>query len=266
MTALPTRRRGALPRLCFLSYRHIREFAMPVVAEYADRADIEVIDGTFDGAVAVAQDRVRRGLVDAFVSAGSNASILRAGVQVPVATIQLGGFDILQALIKARRISSRVGVVMYGQTIPELDAVKTLLNIEIAQYAYRTPEDARRQFERLRDDGFEVIVGSSLVVELAQQTGLHGLLAYSLSSIRKGFEDAIDLARVARLDAGRYERLNSVLHNLQEAVVAVEIGWGTLRFLQVVEAAAAIPKTEAELNKPCWFYCCKTWMCGKRSW
>jgi len=36
--------------------------------------------------------------------------------------------------------------------------------------------------------------------------------------------------------------------------------------LQVVEAAAAIPKTEAELNKPCWFYCCKTWMCGKRSW
>ena len=222
MTTLPLRQRGALPRLCFLSYRHIRELAMPVVAEYAGRADIEVIDGTFDGAVALAQDRVRRGVVDAFVSAGSNASILRTGVQLPVATIQLGGFDILQALIKARDISSRVGVVMYGQTIPELDAIKALLNIEVAQYAYRTPEDARRQFERLRDSGFEVIVGSSLVVELAQQTGLHGLLAYSLASIRKGFEDAIELARVARLEAGRYERLNSVLHNLQEAVLAVD--------------------------------------------
>ncbi|MES2186144.1 MAG: propionate catabolism operon regulatory protein PrpR [Pseudomonadota bacterium] len=222
MNLAPLPPRGALPRLCFLSYRHIREFAAPVVAEYAGRADIEVIDGTFDGAVALAQDRVRRGVVDAFVSAGSNASILRSGVQLPVATIQLGGFDILQALIKARHISSRVGVVMYGQTIPELDAIKTLLNIEVAQYAYRTPEDARRQFERLRDSGFEVIVGSSLVVELAQQTGLHGLLAYSLTSIRKGFEDAIELARVARLEAGRYERLNSVLHNLQEAVLAVD--------------------------------------------
>ncbi|MDM0106437.1 propionate catabolism operon regulatory protein PrpR [Variovorax sp. J22R24] len=213
--------RTRLPRLCFLSYRQIREFAMPVVAEYVGRADIEVVDGTFGGALEIARDRMARGTVDAFVSAGSNASILRAGLEAPVATIQLGGFDLLQALIKARRISSRVGVVMYGQTIPELDAVKDLLNIEITQYAYQTPDDARQQFEMLRRDGFEVIVGSSLVVELAEEAGLHGLLAYSLASIRKGFEDAIELARVARLEAGRYEQLNGVLHNLQEAVLAV---------------------------------------------
>ncbi|MBO9512930.1 MAG: propionate catabolism operon regulatory protein PrpR [Variovorax sp.] len=218
-TPLPHRAR--LPRLCFLSYRQIREFAMPVVAEYAGRAEIEVVDGTFGGALATARDRLERGLVDAFVSAGSNASILRAGLEAPVATIQLGGFDLLQALIQARRVSNRVGIVMYGQTIPELDAVKDLLNIEITQYAYQTPDDARERFEQLRRDGFEVIVGSSLVVELAEEAGLHALLAYSLASIRKGFEDAIELARAARLEAGRYEQLNGVLHNLQEAVLAV---------------------------------------------
>jgi len=215
-------RSGQLPRLCFLSYRQIRGFAMPVVAEYIGRAEIEVLDGTFGDALAIARDRLERGLVDAFVSAGSNASILRAGLQAPVATIQLTGFDLLQALIKARRISSRVGVVMYGQTIPELDEVKDLLNIEVVQHAYRTPDDARQRFEQLRREGFEVIVGSSLVVELAEQAGLHGLLAYSLGSVRKGFEDALELARVARLEAGRYEQLNSVLHNLQEAVLAVD--------------------------------------------
>ncbi|MGJ7484592.1 propionate catabolism operon regulatory protein PrpR [Variovorax sp. LT2P21] len=219
-TAPPARR--GLPRLCFMSYRQIREFALPVVAEYVGRAEIEVVDGTFGDALATARDRIDRGLVDAFVSAGSNASILRAGLQAPVATIQLGGFDLMQALIKARRVSKRVGVVMYGQTIPELDEVKDLLNIEVSQYAYQTPDDARQRFELLRREGFDVIVGSSLVVELAQQAGLHGLLAYSLTSIRKGFEDAIELARVARLEAGRYEQLNGVLHNLQEAVLAVD--------------------------------------------
>ena len=173
----PPTRHGGLPRLCFMSYRQIREFAMPVVAEYIDRADIEVVDGTFGGALAIARDRIERGQVDAFVSAGSNAHILRAGLQAPVATILLSGFDMLQALIKARRLSSRVGVVMYGQTIPELDEVKDLLNIEVTQYAYQTPDDARQRFELLRRDGFEVIVGSSLVVELAEQAGLQGLLA-----------------------------------------------------------------------------------------
>ncbi|MEG1766822.1 MAG: PrpR N-terminal domain-containing protein, partial [Comamonas sp.] len=215
-------RSGALPRLCFLSYRQIRGFAMPVVAEYTGRAEIEVLDGTFGDALAIARDRLERGLVDAFVSAGSNASILRAGLQAPVATIQLTGFDLLQALIKARHVSSRVGVVMYGKTIPELDEVKDLLNIEVVQHAYQTPDDARLRFEQLRREGFDVIVGSSLVVELAEQAGLHGLLAYSLGSVRKGFEDALELARIARLEAGRYEQLNSVLHNLQEAVLAVD--------------------------------------------
>nr|WP_312377395.1 propionate catabolism operon regulatory protein PrpR [Delftia acidovorans] len=211
-----------LPRLCFLSYRQIREFAMPVLAAYQDRAEIEVVDGSFDEALAIARDRVARGSVDAFVSAGSNASLLRAGQQAPVATIQLTGFDLLQALIRARRIAVRVGVVMYGHTLPELDAVKDLLNIEISQHAYQTPGDARQCFEALRSAGYEVIVGSSLVVELAEEAGLHGLLAYSLASIRQGLDDALELARVARLEAGRYEQLHSVLHNLQEAVVAVD--------------------------------------------
>lgn len=211
-----------LPRLCFLSYRQIREFAMPVLAAYQDRAEIEVVDGAFAEALAIAQDRLARGEVDAFVSAGSNASILRAGLQAPVATIQLTGFDLLQALIRARRIATRVGVVMYGQTIPELDAIKDMLRIEISQHAYQTPGDARQRLETLRQAGYEVIVGSSLVVELAGQAGLCGLLAYSLASIRQGLDDALELARVARLEAGRYEQLHSVLHNLQEAVVAVD--------------------------------------------
>ncbi|UUZ66020.1 propionate catabolism operon regulatory protein PrpR [Polaromonas sp. P1-6] len=209
------------PRLCFLSYRQIRMFAMPIVAEYSDRADIEVVDGSFEGALATAKERIAKGQVDVFVSAGSNASLLRSGIQAPVATIQLSGFDILQALIRARQLSDRIGIVMYGQIIPELDSVKGLLNIEIHQYAYQTPNMARQCIQQLQASGVEVIVGSSLVVELAQEAGLQGLLAYSLSSIRQGFDDALELARVARLEAGRYEQLNGVLHNLQDAVLAV---------------------------------------------
>lgn len=221
MSRYPSLRRD-LPRVCFLSYRHIRELAAPVVAEYADRAEIEVVDGTFDRTLGIARDRAERGVADVFVSAGSNAHVLRGGLQAPVATIQLTGFDILQALLKARELADRVGIVMYGATIPELDAVKGLLNIQIAQYAYQTPADARQHFETLRRDGFRVIVGSSLVVELAEQAGLTGFLAYSQASIRQGFNDALELARVARLEAGRYERLNSVLHTLQDAVLAVD--------------------------------------------
>ena len=214
----------ALPRLCFLGYRHLREFSAPVIAEYADRAAIELLDGTVSDVVGLAQERVRRGGVDAFVSGGANAGLLRQQVRAPVATIQLAGLDILQSVIAARRISTRVGVVVYGQTLPELDAIEGLLRIELVQHAYRTPDDVRQRCEALRDAGYRVVVGTSIVVETAESLGLTGLLAYSLNSIRQGFEEAIELARVARMEADRYAQLNGVLHTLEHAVVAVDRG------------------------------------------
>ncbi|MFD0667168.1 propionate catabolism operon regulatory protein PrpR [Ramlibacter sp. MAHUQ-53] len=211
-----------LPRLCFLGYRHLREFSAPVIEQYRDRAEIELVDCTVSQAVALARQRVDQGRVDAFISAGANGGLLRRQVRAPVATIQLAGLDILQALITARRSSRRVGVVVYGQTLPDLEAVKDLLRIEIAQFAYQTPDDARRSVEALRSAGFSVIVGSSIVVELAEAAGLCGLLAYSPASIRQGFEDAIELARVARMEAERHAQLGAVLHTLDDAVLAVD--------------------------------------------
>ncbi|MFY9510763.1 MAG: PrpR N-terminal domain-containing protein, partial [Rubrivivax sp.] len=211
-----------LPRLCFLSYRAIRELAAPIVADYAERAQIEVVDGSFEQALAIARDRVARGAVDVFVSAGANAALLRRHLPVPVATIQLGGFDLLQALIRARALARHVGIVSFGQIIPELEAVKGLLNIAIDQHAYHTPAEARERIAALREAGVSVVLGSSVVVELAVAAGLQGVLAYSLNSIRQGFDDALELARVARLEASRYAQLNAVLQHLQDAVLAVD--------------------------------------------
>lgn len=212
----------ALPRLCFLSYRAIRQLAQPVLTEYRHRAEIEVVDGSFDRTLDLARERLANDSVDVFVSAGSNASLLRRHLQAPVATIQLTGFDILQALIQARASTERVGLLTYGQTIPELESVKTLLNIEVLQQAYQTPEDARRTLALFKAEGCRVVVGSSLVLELAHELGLTGILAYSLDSIRQGFDNALDLARVRQLESERYAQIHGVLQNLQDAVLAVD--------------------------------------------
>lgn len=212
----------ALPRVCFLAYRHIAQFASPIIAEYAHKADIEVVEGAFDVALSIARERIKSDSVDVFISAGSNGAILRKNIHIPVAIIHLDGFSLLQALIRARSMSTRVGVVMYGRTIPELEDVKDILKLDVAQFAYETPDDARRCCVRLKEDGFNVIVGSSVVVEIAEEQGLSGILAYSLNGIRRGFDDAIELARVKRLESGRYQQLNGVLGNLQDAVLAVD--------------------------------------------
>src|SRR3546814_15356496 len=121
------------PRICFITYKHIAELADPIIAEYADRADIEVAEGAFEGALSIARERIRAGSVDVFVSSGANGAILRKHFETtPVAIIQLSGFDLMQALLKARERSTRVVIVMYGGNLLELDALTAILKVDIA--------------------------------------------------------------------------------------------------------------------------------------
>ncbi|MBC7703657.1 MAG: PrpR N-terminal domain-containing protein, partial [Rhodoferax sp.] len=176
----------------------------------------------FEQANLAAQEREREHRVDVFISAGANASILKSTLTTQVAAIKVSGYDVLVALLRARELSDRVGLVTYRDTVPELASVKALLNLQIDQLSYKTADEARDCFMSLAAAGHTVIIGSSVVVELAEQRGIHGILTYSATAVRLALDDALDLARVSRLEAGRHERLHSVLEHLQEAVVATD--------------------------------------------
>jgi propionate catabolism operon transcriptional regulator len=213
---------GSLPRICVIGYKGLTRVVQSVLPEYAGRAHVEVIDEVFERANLAARQREREGLADVFISAGANASILKSTLSTPVAAIKVSGYDILVALLKARQFSERVGLVSYRDTVRELASVKALLNLQIDQLAYQTADEARDCFASLAAAGHSVIVGSSVVVELAEEHGLTGILTYSATAVRLALDDALDLARVSRLEAARHERLNSVLQHLQEAVLATD--------------------------------------------
>jgi len=209
-------------RLCFLSYRHLSELAAPLFDEFTGRARIEGVEASFQPAVSAACALEQAGAVDAFVSAGSNAVLLREAATAPVATIQVNGHDLLVALMEARRHGGPVGVVTFGGKIAELERVKALLNIDVVQRAYRTPDEARECLSTFAAEAPQVIVGSGIAAEMAQQQGMQGVLVYSKASVRQGIADAIELARIARLEVARKEQVHALLHNHREAVLAVD--------------------------------------------
>lgn len=215
-------RERARVRLCFISYSHLTRLAMNVLDEYADRAEIEVVEASFGSALQIAREREKEGRTHAFVSAGSNAMILREALSTPVSVIRPGGYDLMLALMKAQQYSDRVGVISFRETIPELDAIRDVLRIDLCKLSKRTPDEARARVSALVAGGYPVIVGSGLAVKLADEQGARGILGYSLVSARQGLEAAVDLGRVAMLEAMRYEQLGGVLRSLQEAVLAVD--------------------------------------------
>ncbi|MCP4409525.1 MAG: propionate catabolism operon regulatory protein PrpR [Gammaproteobacteria bacterium] len=194
-----------------------------IIPSYSSDADIQVIDKGFDEALDIVQELMRTQEVDVLVSAGANGAYLRTHVDIPVILVKVGGFDVLYALSKARERSSHIAIVTYGIVHQELKRFEALFDLNIKQRSYKTADDAGKCVSELAHQGIEVIIGPGLVTELAEQAGLIGIFLYSKSSVREALDHAIELARVARTEEARRERLNTILRSLDEGVVAVDM-------------------------------------------
>ncbi len=219
-----TRPRDRKPIVWAFSLSRLNGLLESVVPQFAGVAEIRVFHKGFEDAIETARELIRAGEeVDVFVSAGANGAYLRKHASVPVAIITPTGFDVLQALTKARRLAKRVGLVTFGLVPPELEQFKDLYGLEIEQRAYETLDDAEAAVHDLAAKGIEVVVGPSAVTDISERAGLKGVFLYTQNAVQEAIGRAIEIARIARAEEGRRARLDAILSHLEEGVVAVDL-------------------------------------------
>lgn len=174
-----------------------------ITLEFDDRATIVPIQLGFEEAVAHIRERLQTERCDAVISAGSNAAYLKSRLALPVVIAKATGFDVLQALARARKITPKIGLINYQSPLPELEEFQQTFGLPIVQRTYVTVEDARAQVSEMKSAGIQAIVGAGLITDLAEEAGLSGVFVYSAASIRQAFEDAFDIASATQLDTPR---------------------------------------------------------------
>lgn len=194
------------PVIWTVSVSRLSDLFRDITLEYDHLAHIEPIHLGFDDAASHIRERMATERCDVVIAAGSNAAWLKGRVSAPVVQARASGFDVMQALARARRVSQRIGVITYQEPLPELADFSATFGVEIAQRTYGTEEDGRARVRELKAAGIEVIVGAGLITDLAEEAGLTGVLLYSAESIRKAFDKAMELARRNQLEANRTRR------------------------------------------------------------
>ncbi len=191
------------PVIWTVSVSRLVELFRDITLEFDDRADIEPIPLGFEDAVRHIRERLATEHCDAVIAAGSNGAYLKSRLSVPVIIAKASGFDVMQALAKARKISPDIGMITYQETMPSLTEFQSTFGLNIVQRTYATEEDARAQINELKAAGIKAIVGAGLITGLAQEAGLTGIFVYSAASIRQAFDDALELARLTQLESTR---------------------------------------------------------------
>ncbi|HSW12648.1 MAG TPA: propionate catabolism operon regulatory protein PrpR [Solimonas sp.] len=185
-----------LPTIWTVSVTRLSSLMREVTPDFDGLAHIETIDLGFEEAVTHIRERLRTEDCDVVLSAGSNGEYLRNRIDKPIVLVRPDGFDLMQALTRARRHSDRIGIISYGAPLPGFAAFKQQFGLEIEQRAYTNTEEARDLVAELVSIGCGAIVGTGYVSELADRAGVAGILMYSPDAIRRAFEQAIDLARM----------------------------------------------------------------------
>jgi propionate catabolism operon transcriptional regulator len=139
-----------------------------------------------------------------------------------VVLVKVGGFDVMQALARARRVSPHIGLITYEGMAPDLTPFAESLNMSLLQRTYRTEEDAHAAALELKNLGVQVLIGPGLVADLADQLGLTGVFLYSTDAVHDALDDAVEVARASRIELAKRERLNTILVQLSDGVIAVD--------------------------------------------
>ncbi len=201
--------------------RHVFTSMAPVLASVAD---VRVFERGFEDALRTARELEAEGhRADAFVAAGANGTYLRDHSEVPVVVVMASTVDALHAVVQARKLSSRIGVVNFKRGVPGLEEARHLFGETwIEQRSYLTPEDARAQVADLASLGAEVVVGTGPACEMAEQAGLRSVLVYGQDSVAAAVRQAAEIARIARAEAARREEVRRTVEALEPGVAAVD--------------------------------------------
>ena len=226
LTPIAARVTGHLPHIVTVGRYRVGRVLQIEAQLWSGQAQFSHVAASFDEAVAQIVALNRRHPIDALVGAGASGAWIRERVDIPLAMVEVRGLDLLDALRQAKlqtpKDAPHVGLVTFEQPSTVVAQFDALFGLGLVQMAYQGPQDAAACVQKLKAAGVGAVVAPGLVADLAEQSGMASVLLYSDASVRQALNDAMLLARHRHAERDRHQRLETVLHQLQDGVLALD--------------------------------------------
>lgn len=178
--------------LAIAPYEGLKELMESVAAGRPDICLTVRIGDLTDGAVLVEQ--VQEQGFDVIVSRGGTARLIEKSAHIPVVEIAISGYDMLRVIQLAHGYGGRFAIVGFAAITNHARLICELTRDRTDIFTIDSIEQANICLGRLRDQGYNLIVGDAVTVKLAYQMGLDGILITSgAESVEAAFDQAVKL-------------------------------------------------------------------------
>lgn len=185
---------------------------------------------SMEAAVPVARDLLANG-VEVVIGGGGTGSLLAQTIGQPVVKLDRDPLDVLLALVKARELSTEIGLTSFAKMTDGVDAYEQLLGIRIRQIVFSSSLDLKEGIEAAARAGCGAIVGGGICRQIAASFGLRGVVVVPReSNVLQTLKEARAIAFARRKERKHFQELRTILDTSRDGVVVLDID-GRVKFV-----------------------------------
>ncbi|MCL6633916.1 MAG: sigma 54-interacting transcriptional regulator [Alicyclobacillus herbarius] len=160
-----------------------------------------------------------------FISRGGTAKYLREYTDLPVIEIQVTAYDVLRAIGETARKGYRhIAIITPSNIMLQADHFVDMTNLSLR---LETCDDVRVIPEMvesiLREEQVEAVIGDRVAIQVAKESGVHGLLLESgEASLMSALDTAVDVLEAQLTQETKLKETESVLNLIRESVIITQ--------------------------------------------
>ena len=152
--------------------------------------ELQVEVGDLEKGVSLANEALLNN-TDVIISRGGTAEMIQKVVPIPVIEIEISGYDMLRVLTLLKDYPGKVAIVGFASISLGAATVCEILDVNISSYTIREESEVEPMLLKLKQEGYQVIIGDFITVKKAENIGLNGVLLTSgKESVIKAFRNA----------------------------------------------------------------------------
>ena len=163
--------------------------------------------------------------IDALICRGGFALKLKEyQMEIPVVDIPVTGFDIIEAIYEARKVSKKIAIIGFSNVIQGVPRIEKILGIDRSRvYIRENLDDCEQLILNAMENGVKVIVGDGRVVKIVEKHKLPSVLIKSkIEAILAAYEEAERLIDALKQERVRTKKMEVILNNVYSGIIALD--------------------------------------------
>lgn len=186
-------------KIGIITFGLLNTFVQKAIKNYPPDIVFFPIRASTDEAVNAAQYLIHQKQVDAILSAGSSALVIKEKLGMTVdGIIPSTELDFMLVLAETIKYTKKLAVVTYRNALPYLSKIKGLLPVEIFEATYDEEREIDGLLDNLNSKGFTHIISSTLVYEKVLEKGLSGYCIYKEERVIEAIDLVIESTRAKK--------------------------------------------------------------------